>query len=405
MSAAPNQGVATAPSYRFTFGHYLNTSWPDVRNLTWSELVALLTRHKVGPKEGSCIVPAVFRGTLRRKMDAERIDVAFLDSDAGATLDEIRSAITARGWAAIISSTHSHLTTRTEVKRTEWERFQATLGAAASAEALLLQEKGYRSEVAAGATIAEQRGEQVLITHAPCPKFRIAVPLQRPWLARSYASQDEANAAWKGCVEALAAALGLDHDQACTDTSRLFYLPRRPADGPWPETAVLEGQSCDILALPQPVPDRLDAGQGPTRRRQRNDTGSYVDPAGGEVFDLRTWARDYGSRFLIAKALRARRPIVLHARVADGVRHHLRCPNETAHTQLGEDNATFVMDAGSSQSGGFVIHCRHAHCDGQDRLFLLRRMLEQGWLSPQDLTHPELLIRTRHVPHWPSCYG
>ena len=135
--------------YRLTFGVYNQTSpWSDVRSLTWSELASVLTQHKVGPKEGTCIVPAVFRGTRRHKADADSIDVAVLDSDSGATLAEIKDAILQRGWAAIVSSTHSHLTTGTRVKRSHWEKFCTKIRPGASPTDFLLAEKRYRERVA-----------------------------------------------------------------------------------------------------------------------------------------------------------------------------------------------------------------------------------------------------------------
>ncbi len=83
--AASEAPSGTAPTYRFTLGTYDQTTpWTDLRELIWPELADLLTRHEVGPKEGNCIVPATFSGPRRRKDDALRIDVAMLDSDAGA---------------------------------------------------------------------------------------------------------------------------------------------------------------------------------------------------------------------------------------------------------------------------------------------------------------------------------
>jgi Protein of unknown function (DUF3987) len=67
------------------------------------------------------------------------------------------------------------------------------------------------------------------------------------------------------------------------------------------------------------------------------------------------------------------------------------CPNAGAHTQSQRDGATFVMDAGKGSNRGFVFHCRHAHCDGRDRLFFVAQMLERGWLSIDDLSDPEFL--------------
>jgi hypothetical protein len=331
----------TLRTYRFTFGSYSDEIWTDVRPLTWTELTAVLTHHEIGAKKGTCIVPAVFSGTRRRKAEAAQIEVAFLDCDIGTTLDEIRTATAAHGWAAIISSTHSHLTTRTAVKRTEWERFVERQGGQASLEMFLREIKGYLTHVAAGAKLGGEVGAYVLIEHAPCPKFRVAVPLLRAWSAADYTNQNAANAAWRSGIEALAAALQLHHDQSCTDTSRLFYLPRRPADGPDPETAVLEGAHCDIFTLPQPP------GSGGSSRRARgggrhgrvDDDAGFVDPDTGEVFDLRAWARRCGSRYLIETALRARRPGSFVGRVADGMRHHIHCPNEAEHSQAGQDAA------------------------------------------------------------------
>lgn len=392
MNAAANDAGADAPRYRFTFGHYLQKDdWTEVRSLAWPDVAALLTTHAVGPKAGTCIIPAIFSGTHRRKADAVQIDAVMLDSDGGATLDDITSSIRAKGWAAIVASTHSHLSTHTNAKQTHWQKYVGKHGEHATAEHYLIHEKGMLPRVAAGAELVSTVGDQVLFTHAPCPKFRIVLPLLRPWRAADYPNARAADATWKGRVEALAASLRLAHDQSCTDTSRLFYLPRRPAEGPPAETAVLQGHACDIFALPEPD-GGPPAASARARRRKQPEELDFTDPDTGEEFDIRSWVRRFGDRFLVVKALRTRRPDVLTGKVADGLRHHMRCPNEAEHSQAGEDAATFAMDAGTStESRGFVLHCRHGHCDGRDRLFFLRRMLEQNWLRIEDLTNPEFL--------------
>jgi len=404
----PQTGAGTdLRRYRFTFGHYTQTSWTDVRSLIWPELTALLTTHAVGPKEGTCIVPAVFRGTRRQKGDAEQIDVAFLDSDTGHSLADITTAIAGRGWAAIISSSHSHLTRRTLVKRGNWDKFVARNGDMDNTPAAFLARKGYQPEVTVDAAIVEKTDEHVIIAHQPCPKFRIILPLQRPWLARGHDSQRAANHAWKERVEALASALGLNHDQSCTDTSRLFYLPRRTGDGPPPETAVLMGSPCDIFALP---PASTAKASRSSRRRESASLGGaghkhrvgdsqaddadaeFADPLTGKVVNLRHWAREAGRTFELRTVLQRRRPDLFTHKISDGGKHHIRCVNEDEHTQGGPDGATFVVNASESANAGFVYHCRHGHCDGQDRLFFLRRMLEQGWLSVEDLIDPAVHV-------------
>lgn len=391
--------------YAFTFGeHQAQAVWQDVRFLTWPELVALMTSHPVGTKTGSCIVPARFRGTARKKTEAQQIDVALLDSDVGHTMEELRQAIAAEGFRAIITSTHSHLTTRTSSKRGAWDKFRAAHGNLATAPAAFLLSKGYLRHITQGAKVVATTAEEVTFEHQPCPKFRVIIPLARPWLASAYDGQTQANAAWKGRIEALAAALTLHHDQSCTDTSRLFYLPRRPPDGPPPEHLVLAGEHCDIFALPAP-PDPPQPGRvRRTRLRPDADTGllkamgleinaagdgvTFQDPNTDEIIDLQAWARRGGGHFQLRSALQARRPGVFLGKVVDGVKHHLTCVNADEHTSTDADTATIVIDTADSDTKGFVYFCHHNHCVDRDRLFFLRRMLEQGWLKVEDLENP-----------------
>lgn len=385
----------TATSFGFTIGtSHTQSSWSDFRRMTWPQLVEMLTSHVPGQKEGSCIVPAQFSGSRRHKDDAARIDVAFLDSDSGSTLAEIELALVRCGWEAVVSSTHSHMSTRTKVKISNWDRFFAN-NPQACPEDFLIHDKGYLPSVAKGAEAGDTDGDYVYVEHSPCPKFRIAIPLDRPWLASEYPSQAAASAAWKERIEALAGALNLDHDQACTDTSRLFYLPRRPANGVVPETAVVAGSHCNIFALARAAvePDDL-LSSSPRVKPPQADSGrpEYIDPVEGEVIDLVDWAKEFGGRFLIAKALKSRKAGVLTGHDADG-KVHIECPNEHAHTQAGRDGATYVINAGQSatKGKGFVVHCMHAHCVDKDRVGFVKQMLEANWISPDDLKDPRFL--------------
>lgn len=366
-----------------TFGNFTDTTWPDVRALGWPDLAALLTTHEAGPKEGTCFVPATFRGPRRNKADAAQIEIAVLDCDSGHTAEDIESAVRAHGWRAIIHSTHSHLTTATRAKASHWQRFGA-----ADAEAFLIREKGYLPRVAEGAMVSRTDGDYVMFEHQPCPKFRLVLSLSRPWRAADFADQNAANAKWKERIEALAAALGLSHDQSCTDSSRLFYLPRHPGDAARPPAAlVIEGTDCDIWSLP-PAPASV-APLPTTNAGSNGGRVEYVDQETGEVFDLTAWAGGAGRRFEIVKALKARSPEQFTGRVVDKVKHHIRCSNDDAHTDPGADGATFIVNASESDNGSFVYHCRHGHCSGVDRLHFVCKMLERGWLTPSDLAAPE----------------
>jgi hypothetical protein len=58
----------SSPTCKCTFGYYTQTSpWTDVREVAWPDLAAMLTTHEIGPKEGTCIVPAGFTGSRLEK--------------------------------------------------------------------------------------------------------------------------------------------------------------------------------------------------------------------------------------------------------------------------------------------------------------------------------------------------
>jgi hypothetical protein len=73
---------------------------------------------------------------------------------------------------------------------------------------------------------------QYIVEHNPCPKFRIAIPLEESWRAADYENKAGVNEAWRRFILGLAAHLGLYADESCVDPSRLFYFPRRVSGNP-----------------------------------------------------------------------------------------------------------------------------------------------------------------------------
>ena len=220
----------TEKTFTFTQAHsHTETKWDDRRTCEFDELAQLFTVPTIGPKAGPCFTPAVFRSTERKMDVADQIDVAVLDSDCGHSLKEIHAAITGKGWPAIIHSTASHLKATTDIAAAPYEKWAAQ-NAGKSVEDYLLAKGGYLPCVLSGARIVGELGtgtaRKLTIEHQPCPKFRILIPLARPWRAADFSDQGAANACWRERIGALAAALNLNHDQSCVDTSRLFFMPR-----------------------------------------------------------------------------------------------------------------------------------------------------------------------------------
>jgi hypothetical protein len=346
------------------------------RRVLVKDLLPRLTRSPEGEKDGQCFTPAVFRGTRRTKSDADQITMVVLDSDCGHELYEIAAAIDVAGYQSFIHSTHSHLITQTEVKCSD-------LKSSDDGVAHML-EKGFLPRIVQNARITgvSEDGKSHIVEHAPCPKFRILIPLATPWRADAYESQDIANLAWHDFTRALAASLGLSTDQSCCDTSRLFFFPRTRKGGPEFKYWFTAGRRCDmqeVLAVAPDAPSRPN-GQG----------ANFEDGA------LLAWAANFGPVFEIASALRTQKPEVIIR--PNGAKTTIQCPFEREHSTPGGEGC-FAVNASDlpraelpSIKSGFVVKCLHKACAGRDRLTFVAEMLEQGWLTEEDLTAPEFLV-------------
>ena len=391
-----------APEVAITLGRNRSEMrWTDQRRLTFEALADMLRQSPVGTKDGPCFTPAVFSGTARRKEQAVCIDIAVLDADCGHTLSEIETALRRAGWRAIVHSTYSHLTEQTGISAGAYDQWLEDNPDGTPA-AYMTSKKGYLPAIVSTARIVDEirdgTSRSYLVQHAPCPKYRVILPLQDPWRATDYASQQLANAAWRERISALASALRLHHDQSCVDTSRLFYLPRRRQGAEY-DFLVVQGDDCPLWTIPEAAPDPAPlftaAPAGPQAVKADHKVFRGND---GQWVDLTSWAAAYASRFEAVNALRARAPHLFGTR-RSGVKWHIECPNAGGHITGGTDrtgtfavNASQVEHAGLPEiKSGFALVCMHNGCAGLDRLDHVRRLLCDGALTIGDLTDPAFL--------------
>jgi hypothetical protein len=413
MEPVENTGLQSMEKIHLTFGKsHSEVKWTDRKEFTFDELAALLSKPTVGNKNGPCYTPAIFSGTMRRMDQTTRIDIAVLDSDCGHNLIEIETAIRRHSWQAVIHSTHSHMSDDTLIAAAPFEKWQAE-NPGKNIGDYLGEKKGYLPRVLKGAEIVDERRDgnarNLIVKHAPCPKFRVLIPLDKPWLAENFESQPQANARWRERIGALAHALDLHNDQSCVDTSRLFYLPRIKSEDSAFEFRRVEGICCPLWELPdapiaaslftaptQPAPIPRPALVQASHKNATDTHGIFVD--------LTSWAAEYASRFEIITAIRSQSTKNLSSR-RNGVKQHILCPNAGNHITGGAEgtgtyavNASDLPQSGLTQiSSGFVIHCSHAGCAGLDRLDHLRAMLEAGTLTADDLADPRFLVPQAEV--------
>lgn len=381
----------------------------------------LFTTASVGPKEGTCYTPATFSGRKRAKDQSTCIGIAVLDSDSGHTEAELLAAVKNKGWGAIIHSTHSHLTAKTKVSKKALDDWREANGD--DVERYMREKKGYLPRVISGAKIVDEQEGNYIVAHQPCEKYRVIIPLATPWMAPGAAGADQtaANVRWANRILALAYALGMWADESCTDTSRLFFLPRiERADAPYIHHFI-EGAPCDIWSLSSApdVESTEDPASKPRTRAEHREAprerhAHHHAPAGavdlqqakdkaGATKDLIAWAANEGKRFEIARALAFRG--VAFYRGAGTAKPHIVCPYDEYHTKEGDQGSTYVVNASDrtaagmpSITSGFIVHCSHNACTGRDRLAFVAGLLALGRLYVEDLTNPVFLMPAEDGP-------
>ena len=195
-------------------------------------------------------------------------------------------------------------------------------------------------------------------------------------------------ALWKAKYAAVADSLALEWDPSCTDVSRVFFWPSRK---PGAENMVLRiaGRLLDLDEVE--VPLERPEGREATASKVGNPRIIF------HGFDLAAWAAQYGATFAIEQALRSSQNLpsdfFRSPRAEGGV--HIRCPFEDEHSESG-GTGTFVINASDNGKHGFSIFCCHSSCKTShgngtraDRLLLLKKMLEDGWLTLDDLSNPK----------------
>ena len=201
--------------------------------------------------------------------------------------------------------------------------------------------------------------------------------------------------------------LGVVVDRACSDPSRLFYTPRRPVDGPEPETAHVKGSPIrfeELVAKAKKAKARKHQANGSaeldfnTAGPQYNGPGEHItftDTTNGQEIDLTRWAAQYGNRFKIIDALRARSGGVLKGIPATSG-EHIQCPRSDWHSSPSNEREAFAWNAGDGEGRGFGIFCQHDGCKvgtrGVDRLSHLEQMLTLGWLKTEDFTDDRFVL-------------
>jgi hypothetical protein len=357
-------------------------------------ITQLATHTESKDKDGKAFIQGPSVDGARTALAMKELYVVGLDVDSGVTFDRAMERIKSLGVFASIATTHSHLSTVTEIGEGAWRKWARRVDVEDYAitdqlvQRYLSEERGVDQANAKTATFAgkEQsvKGIQIIAHHAPRHKYRIIMPLSRPYIIKDEGkSQKDAIDGWKGRILTLEQMLGFAIDHACLDPSRLYYLPRH-APGREFMSVILTGKPLDFhaLAITDPKEVTRDAFTAAGSALGGNEgTGPIIAGA----TNLKGWAASHAPGWQIAQVFRDHCP----ERIRDeqtSSKFTVDCPFDGGHSNPGdpEDKGTYVQDAhADGGDGGFVFSCRHNSCQRHDRLEFLCEAINSGWI-PED---------------------
>lgn len=362
-----------------------------VKAVSFADFEALLS-PRVGDKDGPAFVAGRMDQPQRHAHAVAEMSLLVLDLDKHVDLEWLRARVEALGYRSILYTTHSHGKTTTEVPAADW----AKLCVADDPEAevtgpLYMAHCGYPAEIYSAAKIVRSDDGKVVIRHPPISKARLILFLAEPYDAR----KPNAGAVWGFLARNVAHHIGIQHDTACTDFSRLYYLPRVPAERKdlfrsW----MTDGEAIRLEDFPEAP---LDAPTRPILKRKTSIGDSAVNAEGGRIIvtlstdggdirlDLSRWAAKHGKYYRLSDALES----VDMLRGNNGEKFFVYCPFHADHSHSDRENKTetFCVDGDGERS--VKIYCSHSGCqeraDG-DSLQYLAAYISSGVIGIEELS-------------------
>lgn len=385
----------------------------DEKKFTVSKIVTFeqflnsdITKIRVGKKDGKCFVLGALMDGRRVNPAVTKLYMLGLDVDSGPDMMETIAKGRAKNLMFIAYTTHSHGTTRLEIKKDRFHKWADDNGhptepSTEGVKLFLTDEAKYTADVIASAeyveTVHESTGIQIVVRTRPIDKFRLVFLLDTPYvIAEQKMSQKEAIVQWGDMILGMGAALGIKVDRAARDCSRLFYLPSRDAKATNAKIVINAGNKLDWTTIKKvsirehnDIADSDPYGQAGAVMGG-NVRGRAVSPQKG--LDLQQWARETAHGFQISEVFKDHCDDRLREETAPG-KFTCECPFDSDHSNAGDpdDKGCFIHDAGSDAQT-FAFRCSHDSCSGRDRLDMLQQAMKEGWFTDDVLTDPQYNI-------------
>ncbi len=373
-----------------------------------------LSRHPVAPhKDGECIVFGHSAGGGRTAKAMVTMSAMVLDIDAGGVLEDVAAKIERMGLLALIYTSFNDQKTTLDVSRDKVMKAAKT-----ATDPTLDQVRAFLAADPKSAFTADfldsveiedtklhtEKGLVIRLRTAAQEKFRVVFPLAVPVVIGDLAPTHAAGLdLWADKITGLGADLvGVAFDTSCTDPSRLFFTPRHPKDRQG-VAIIVRGRPLTFEEVQARSKDAYLA-----QRRAATITDPFAlagMPTGGDaeftapvqVFspsgrDLTAWHKGVKERFLLADMLEAVCPDRCDTRQNKADTFHTICPfeDEGGHGPTG--GACMASNPDAHPHGVWGWFCKHASCDGLDKLEFIAQALAEGWFDESELDNEEWLL-------------
>lgn len=193
--------------------------------------------------------------------------------------------------------------------------------------------------------------------------FRVIIPLQEPFEVGEHGTENAARE-WAARYVGFCEKLGCQEvDRSAAKFVQMMYLPRRPTkDAPF-QHYIIAGRALAIEDMPSALPEERFGGRAPLARSiepSERRGGKPVVLADG--FDVSAWFNDVGRYADVELLLEQLNWEVRNPYAGEGIA--IKCPNFLEHSDPHDESDQGCWACSAQDDKGFVITCRHAHCDG-----------------------------------------
>lgn len=374
----------------FTGKHGKYKKWP-VQSATWRQWIeggvaGGFSRHRTSKKKASlAVVMASFTGTARMGDAVTHMHALALDFDAGTKRADVEAKLKKLGIAAIVYTSHSDQKTASNIAHASLERvFKDRAPTTLTKEDVrtyladhapdYFTDEHIESAQIIDYNLATDDGYVIRYTHAPMDKFRVVFPLAESVDVKMLGRDlNKRKAVWADKVTG-AARVWLDghFDVACTDMTRVFYMPEH-APGADYYLAVYQGRPATFEEIPSASKrDYIKEYRTPVPL----DGEVHGDPKLPSGERAKVWAAsdENARRLRIGEMLYIEAPDRVRQDKGNGL-YVVECPFEHFHGSPG-GTGTHVKDGEGEGDTGFRFACKHNSCAGHSNLDLLCEALK-----------------------------